>query len=182
MYVKVFTQILDSSLAKDRRLRHFFIDLLLCSDADGNVVMTKEAIRKRIGATMEEVEWGLEELGKPDAESLTKEFEGRRVIPLDGHGYGWKIVNYAYYRDIKSDKQRREETNERVRKWREKQRVGKAFKDLSPGEQETYKKSFDGNYKRHRKDGRPFTADLKAAGKAAGGAAAVNDGYREATA
>ena len=82
MYVKVFTQILDSSLAKDRKLRHFFIDLLLCSDADGNVVMTKAAISKRTGASMEEVEWGLSELMKPDQNSKHSEMEGRRIVLL----------------------------------------------------------------------------------------------------
>lgn len=122
MYVKIFNSILDSSLAEDRRLRHFFIDLLLCSDADGNVMMTKQAICRRIGVEMSEVEWGLEELQKPDPESLSKEHDGRRIIPLEGHGYGWKIVNYEHYRDIKSDEQRRRDTAERVRRWRAKQR------------------------------------------------------------
>jgi len=117
---------LDSSIAKNRRLRHFFTDLLLCSDADGNVVMTKDAIANRIRATLDEVEWGLKELMKPDPESLTPDFDGRRIVPLDGHGYGWKIVNYTAYRDIKSDRQKREETAQRVRDWRAKKREKEA--------------------------------------------------------
>lgn len=121
MYVKIFTQILDSSLAENRRLRHFFIDLLLCSDADGNVMMTNTAIARRISADMEEVEWGLEGLQKPDPLSGTPDYDGKRIIPLEGHGYGWKIVNYERYRDIKSDEQKRRETAERVRRWRARQ-------------------------------------------------------------
>ena len=85
--------------------------------------MTDSAIARRTGASQEEVGWGLEELQKPDLKSLSPEHEGRRIIVLEGHGYGWKIVNYAQYRDIKSDEQKRRETAERVKKWRSKQRV-----------------------------------------------------------
>lgn len=120
MYIKLFNQILDSSIASNRKLRHFFTDLMLCSDADGNVIMTKDAIANRIRTTREEVEWGLDELMKPDPESNTLEHEGRRVIALEGHGYGWKIVNYEHYRDIKSAAQMREETRLRVQRHREK--------------------------------------------------------------
>lgn len=123
MYVKVYNKILDSSIADNRKLRHFFIDLLLCSDPDGNVIMTKRAISNRIGATMEEVEWGICELMKPDPSSDHSDEEGRRIIPLEGHGYGWKIVQYRFYRDMKSAKELREESAERVRRFREKKRL-----------------------------------------------------------
>lgn len=122
MYVKVFNRILDSSIADNRKLRHFFIDLLLCADPEGNILMTKSAIANRIRCDVEEVEWGLEELMKPDPESLTPENHGKRVIALDGHGYGWKIVNYESYRDLKSAQELRNATAERVRKHREKKR------------------------------------------------------------
>ena len=132
MYVKLFNQILDSSLADNRKLRHFFTDLLLCSDADGNVIMTKTAIASRIRASMEEVEWGLAELQKPDPVSNTPDHEGRRIIPLEGHGYGWKILNYEFYRDMKSERQRRDETAARVRKHREKKKAEEAAKGMRP--------------------------------------------------
>lgn len=120
MYVKVFNHILDSSIADNRKLRHFFIDLLLCSDPDGNVMMTNEAISRRTRADMEEVEWGLAELAKPDPKSNHTEHQGKRIIRLEGHGYGWKIVNYALYRDFKSAEQMRRESADRVRKHRAK--------------------------------------------------------------
>lgn len=125
MYVKLFNRILDSSIADNRRLRHFFTDMLLCADPDGNVVMTKKALANRIRATDEEVEWGLAELMKPDPESLTTDEDGRRVIPLDGHGYGWKIVNYSMYRDYRTSVELRKATAERVRKHREKKKSSK---------------------------------------------------------
>lgn len=118
MYVKLFNQILDSSIADNRKLRHFFTDLLLCSDPDGNVLMTNSSISNRTRASLEEVEWGLAELQRPDKGSNHAEYEGRRIIPLEGHGYGWKIINYEHYRDLKSERQKREETKERVRQFR----------------------------------------------------------------
>lgn len=140
MYVKLFNRILDSSIADNRRLRHFFTDMLLCADPDGNVVMTKKALANRIRATEEEVEWGLAELMKPDPESLTPEEEGRRVIPLEGHGYGWKIVNYAMYRDYRTSVELRKATAERVRKHREKKKAGKPL----PGEAQYVKMAANG--------------------------------------
>ena len=119
MYVKIFSQILDSSLADNPKLRHFFMDLLLLSDPDGNLIMTPRAISNRIRMTFSEVEWGLGELQKPDKKSLSLAHEGRRLIPLEGHGYGWHIVNYQLYRDYKTAKEMREATAERVRRWRE---------------------------------------------------------------
>lgn len=123
MYVKIFQRILDSSIAGNRRLRHFFIDLLLCADPDGNVMMTNERIADRIKADPEEVKWGLAELQKPDGMSFHHEHRGRRIEPLDGHGYGWKILNYAYYRDLKTAEQLRKQTAERVKRFRERQQA-----------------------------------------------------------
>ena len=131
MYVKLYNQILDSSIANNRRLRHFFTDLLLCSDPEGNVIMTKEAIANRIRASLEEVEWGLAELSKPDPGSNHLDMEGKRIIPLAGHGYGWKVVNYALYRTIKSAKELRAETAERVRKHRERKAEKRKRSNLS---------------------------------------------------
>lgn len=119
MYVKLFNQILDSSLAENRRLRHFFTDLLLCADADGNILMTNSAIAHRIRCDAEEVEWGLKELMKDDKMSGTPDYKGKRIVPLDGHGYGWQIVNFRMYRDLKSARELRERTAARVRKFRE---------------------------------------------------------------
>ena len=120
MYVKLYNRILDSSLAENRPLRHFFTDLLLCADLDGMVIMTREAISKRTGANMEEVEWGLTELQKPDEGSLSPDHDGRRIVPLDGHGYGWQIVNFEEYRDLKSAAELRSKAKQRMKRYREK--------------------------------------------------------------
>lgn len=123
MYVRLYTKILDSSIASSRKLRHFFTDLLLCADPDGNILMTKAAIAKRIDASLEEVEWGLNVLLNPDPETHTTENQGRRIVALDGCGYGWKILNYEIYRDFKTAKELRDSTAERVRNYRERKKL-----------------------------------------------------------
>lgn len=102
MYVKIFAGILDSSIAKSTPLRRFFQDLLLLADPDGNVIATKEAIANRLRVPLEEVEWGISELLKPDPDSYTPDFDGRRIEALEGMGYGWRIVNYGFYRGLRT--------------------------------------------------------------------------------
>lgn len=122
MFVKLFTQILDSSIADDRRLRHFFTDLLLCADGDGNIVMTDSAIARRIGASQEEVQWGLAELQKPDPMSKTPDCEGRRIERIGDTGYGWHIINFEAYRALRDSDQMRAVTRARVQRFRDKQK------------------------------------------------------------
>jgi hypothetical protein len=120
MFIKLFTQILDSSIADNRQLRHLFTDLLLCADPKGMIMMTPSAIARRIGATVEEVQWGLEELQKPDPMSKTPDLDGSRIEALEGLGYGWRIVNYEAYRAMRDADQMREATKARVKRYREK--------------------------------------------------------------
>ncbi len=159
MFIKLFTQILDSSIADNRPLRHFFTDLLLCANGDGNVVMTDAAIARRIGATVAEVQEGLAELQKPDPFSKTPDFEGRRIIPLDGTGYGWHIINFETYRAMRDADQLRAVTRARVQKHRELKRRNA---HVTPGNacnpKEKERKSTDGEGEKESKELFPVPA------------------------
>lgn len=121
MYAKVFAQILDSSIADDYELRHFFTDLLILADLNGVVDMTPTAIAARTRIPHDKVVGFIARLAAPDLESRTPEHEGRRIILLDKHrSWGWLIVNYAKFRQIASEEQRREKTAARMRKLRAK--------------------------------------------------------------
>ena len=121
MFAKVFSQILESSLAEDFRVRLVFEDLLKLCDLNGVVDMTPEAIARRTNVPLEIVLTGIEALEKPDPRSRTPDAEGRRLVRLDDHReWGWMIVNHAHYRSIASEEQRREKTASRVRVFREK--------------------------------------------------------------
>lgn len=125
MFAKVFTQILDSSLAEDYQTRHVFEDMLKLCDINGVVDMTAEAIARRTNAPLEMVKHGIAELEKPDDRSRNPENAGARIVLLDDHrNWGWLIVNYAHYRAIASEEQRREKTLLRVQRHRDKSKRG----------------------------------------------------------
>ena len=124
MYAKVFAQIFDSSIANNYELRHFFTDLLVLAEIDGVVDMTPEAISARTRIPLDMVTRFLAELSQPDPRSRSPENDGRRIVLLDEHrDWGWQIVNYAVYRQIASEEQRREKTKTRVRKYRIKSKL-----------------------------------------------------------
>jgi hypothetical protein len=130
VYAKVFTQILDSSLAEDYQTRHVFEDLLKLCDINGVVDMTPEAIARRTNVPLEIIKRGIADLEKPDPRSRNPEHDGRRIILLDEHrDWGWMICNYDHYRSIASEEQRREKTRLRVQRHAE--RVKKAKTNAS---------------------------------------------------
>jgi hypothetical protein len=104
MYAKVFCQIFDSSIADNWQHRHVFEDLLKLADRNGIVDMTPEAIVARTRLPKEMVFEALDALGKPDPRSRSREEEGRRIVLIDPERtWGWRIVNYCKYRDIKTE-------------------------------------------------------------------------------
>ena len=121
MYVKVFAQIFDSSIADDFHLRHFFMDLLVLADPNGVVDMTPSAIAARTRIPLESVTAMIATLEQPDPESRTPDADGRRIERLDEHRtWGWLIINYNRFREIVNEEQRREKTRDRVARFREK--------------------------------------------------------------
>lgn len=103
MYAKIFAQIFDSSIADDYQVRHIFEDLLLLCNAEGVVDMTREAIARRTNVPLDLINRAIGVLEAPDPSSRTKGCDGRRLLPLDERGWGWKIVNYKMYREVKSE-------------------------------------------------------------------------------
>jgi len=123
MFAKIFEQIFDSSIAEDWQTRHVFEDLLKLCDRRGILDRTREAIARRTNVPIEIVTRAIAELEKPDTRSRNPENEGRRIIRLDEHrDWGWRIVNYDYYREITSEDQRREQTLSRVQRFRAKKK------------------------------------------------------------
>jgi hypothetical protein len=108
MFAKVFSQIFDSSIAEDYNCRRMFMDLLILADSDGVVDMTLEAISRRTNVPLEEVRKYITELCQPDPLSRSQLEEGKRLVPIDSHReWGWKIVNYPHYREIRDEEARR---------------------------------------------------------------------------
>src|SRR6187399_200096 len=110
MYAKVFSQIYDGTLCTKGPWQALvtFQQLLVLADMEGHVDMTASAIARRTTIPLEIIELGIVELLKDDPESRTPTEQGRRIVPLsDGRSWGWRIVNYKHYRDLKREEDRR---------------------------------------------------------------------------
>jgi len=107
MYVKLFEQILDSSIAENYKTRLVFEDMLLLADQHGIVDITHEAFARRTNIPLDIVKTAIAELEKPDARSRRADQDGRRIMRLDDHrDWGWHIVNFDYYKNIRNDEER----------------------------------------------------------------------------
>ena len=111
MYAKIFSQIFDGTLCTRGPWQALvaFQQLLVLADKDGNVDMTAAAISRRTTIPLDVIEIGIKALSEPDPESRTPDEDGRRIIPLSpGRNWGWHIVNYAKYRAMQREEDRRE--------------------------------------------------------------------------
>lgn len=109
MFAKLFHQVVYSSLTQKEPVfvRGVFFMLMAIADKSGSVLGTDEAIARIINVPIEEFTEALTALMAPDADSQSKEHEGRRIVRLDGIP-GLFLVNYVKYAEIGSDEQRRE--------------------------------------------------------------------------
>lgn len=108
VFAKIFAQIFDSSISADYVVRHVFMDLLVLADRDGVVDMTLDAISRRTNVPEAIVSHAIQELMREDRKSRSHEEDGRRLVAIDSHrDWGWQIVNYEHYREIKDEEARR---------------------------------------------------------------------------
>lgn len=128
MYAKVFRSLWDGTLAESWETWSVFVFLLAHADLDGTVEMTAGAIARRSCIPLERVEAALSTLQCPDPASRSDAEGGRRLIPLDGRGWGWRIVNYMHYRTLKDAEMVRHQTRERVKRHR-----NAVSRDVTPG-------------------------------------------------
>jgi hypothetical protein len=124
MYVKIFSQILDSSIARDSGMRRMFQDLLILANSDGIVDMTYFAIAQRLVLPEEEVRKQIAKLCKPDPESRSHADQGRRLVKLDKRReWGWLIINYQRYRNLTDEDTRKEQDRVRARRYRQNKKL-----------------------------------------------------------
>jgi len=108
MFAKLFSRITESSLMEeDIPVRYVFVMLLAISDKDGDVVGTDIAIARRLNMPVDEFARCVAVLGTPDPNSNSKAEDGRRVVPCDSER-GYRVVNYAKYRAMTTEFQKKE--------------------------------------------------------------------------
>lgn len=98
-----------------------FQQLIVLSGPDGVVDMTPQAIAARTSIPFEIIKAGIDVLEKEDPYSRSPAEDGKRIERLDEHRpWGWKIVNYAYYRNLQDAETVREQN--RIRQQRKRER------------------------------------------------------------
>ena len=119
-YSKLFSDIIHSTVWREAmHVKVVWITMLAMADRHGQVMSSIPGLADSAKVTLEQCLDALEIFKSPDEYSRTKDYEGRRIIDIDG---GWLILNYDKFRARKDDEEQRQRTKERVRRYRERQK------------------------------------------------------------
>lgn len=135
MFGKLFASMFDGSLRSKGSWEALvtFQQMIILANKHGEVSMTAEAISFRTGIPLEIIAKGIAELSKPDPQSRTPDEEGRRIVLVDAHrDWGWRIVNYVHYRNLRNEEERREKQAELMRRRRAKALTPAPVSNVSP--------------------------------------------------
>lgn len=106
--------------------RLLFITLLAMCDKDGMVYGSRGGLSRQANIDPDEIDDAWNSLLSPDPDSSDKhrapENEGRRVEEVSG---GFRLLNFAYYRGLRNDDDRREQNRAAQAKFKAKVSQGK---------------------------------------------------------
>jgi len=135
-YSKLFSSLVHSSLwGEQDHVRLLFITLLAVADRDGHCWGSRSGFERLAmldpDAHYERDAWTV--LMSPDKDSSDRlrnpDNEGRRIREIPG---GFEIINYAYYRSLRNDDDRKEQNREAQRRHRAKNKPKSPA--VSPGQ------------------------------------------------
>lgn len=96
-WTPLFQQIIGSSIwSTPDHVRIAWITLLACAGKDGVAPVTAGGLATLGRMTRENAEDALRVLSSPDDDTLTQEYEGRRIERVAN---GWKLLNWEKYRE-----------------------------------------------------------------------------------
>jgi hypothetical protein len=105
-YTKLFSSIIASTIWRETKAtKVVWITLLAMVDKYGEVHASVPGLADMARVSVDECRDAVLTLESPDADSRTKDFEGRRIRPIDG---GWELINFPKYRDLMSAEERKE--------------------------------------------------------------------------
>lgn len=123
MYAKLFASLYQGTLRGQSNEILVFTNLLAHTGKDGTVDKHFRAIAEETGLSIDSVKAAIDVLEAPDPESRSPDEEGARIVRLDEHRvWGWRVVNHAKYRAIRSEDDRAEQNRIAQQKWREKKK------------------------------------------------------------
>ena len=134
MYGKIFDTIYKGTLYGQWEAIVTMQQLIVLADADGVVDMTPMAISAVTSIPRDIIDKGLEILSSPDKYTRTPGSDGRRIELIDEHRpWGWVLVNYEKYKNLRDADMVRSQTRERVRKHRENKKKDKDVTHVTLG-------------------------------------------------
>jgi hypothetical protein len=96
-----------------------FQALIVLADEHGLIDISPQALAGRTSYPLDLVKTGLKVLQQSDPHSRSQEEDGKRIVPLDnGREFGWRIVNYDYYRNLGRRADKKASAAERQRRKR----------------------------------------------------------------
>jgi uncharacterized phage protein (TIGR02220 family) len=110
MYAKIFRAMYEGTLASRGPWQALvtFQQMLILADWDGRVDMTADHISRTTTIPLEIIQTGILALLEPDPDSRSPELEGRRITQIsEGRSWGWQIVNFKHYRDLRTAEDRK---------------------------------------------------------------------------
>lgn len=115
MYGKLFSSMYEGTLYGQWQAIVTLQQLVILADADGVVDMTPPAIAARTSIPLDIISTGIDQLSQPDRYSRTPTEDGRRIVLLEeDRPWGWRIVNYRYYRELASREDKKAKDRERI--------------------------------------------------------------------
>lgn len=120
-FSKLFADIIHSTVWREpMHVKVVWITMLAMADRHGQVFASIPGLADSAKVTLDECIEALEVFSSPDKYSRTKDYEGRRIVEIDG---GWLLLNYEKFRERRDDEEQRIQTRDRVRRHRERARA-----------------------------------------------------------
>jgi uncharacterized phage protein (TIGR02220 family) len=103
-FTKLFSGLTESTVwVEPYPTRILWVSMLSWADKRGRVFGSIPGIARRAGINMDEAEAAMVSFMSPDRHSRTPDNEGRRIEKIDG---GWRLLNYAKYRELRDHEDR----------------------------------------------------------------------------
>ena len=141
-YAKLFDCIIHSTIWQEPlHVKVVWVTMLAMADFHGEVAASVPGLAKAAGVTIEQCEEALSCFLSPDPYSRSPEAEGRRLEVIPG---GWELINYVKYKELKSEDQKREQSAERSRRYRERHAISHASsREVTPDHTESLRITTD---------------------------------------
>lgn len=129
MFVKLHRSTLYSTIWQaSHTTRLVWVTMLMLADQHGEVMASVPGLADAAKVSLSDCEQALAELAAPDPYSRTPDYEGRRIEPIPG---GWRLINYALYREHGSIEERRAKDRERQARHRRRHVTSRDTCDMS---------------------------------------------------